>query len=654
MFRRSTVAAVHDTCMASLSLPLALYLRLGERFISHSYTYLWWAEALFILIFSVCALYFRLPQSVWRYASVRELLLITRVALISIAVFYLLLFLAVRLEGVPRSVPFIHAMLLGGMLGGSRLAYRAWRDRAAGRAQGNPHAVPVLLVGYKDSAEQFVRDLQRTPGALYRVVGLVDDDASSHGRMLHGVRILGGVGDMERVIGQLEEAGQKPGRVILSEDYLEAEKVSALLEVCERLGLRLSRLPKLTDFQDGAAGSAPLRPVAIEDILGRSQHAHDIAAMEALIRGRTVLITGAGGTIGGELSRQVAGFAPARLVLVEASEYNLYQIDQELAGQSPQTERVALLGDVRDGALMQHYLAAYLPDIVFHAAAIKHVPLSESNAGQAILTNVFGTRAVAQAAAAHGVGTFVLISTDKAVNPTNVMGATKRLGERCMQALALEHPGTRFVAVRFGNVLGSTGSVVPLFQRQLEAGGPLTITHPEMERFFMTVREAVGLVISAAALAQDMQPVEGKGYVFVLDMGRPVKIRDLAEQMIRLAGLKPGKDVAIVYTGLRPGEKLYEELFYGTEEVVQTPAGGIMLAKTRQPERAGLEHGLALLYEACQKHRTERAREALKTLVPEFTPDAENAPETAHQDAQDAKEAHEPENDHHRPALGLG
>jgi len=641
-FRRSYIAATHDLFMAALSFPLALYLRLGGSFLAYSQHYLPWAEASFVLVFALVAFGFKLQRGVWRFVSIRELLLIARVAVISIVAFYLLLFLALRLEGVPRSVPFIHLMLLGGMLAGSRLCYRIWRDRTGG-ARANPHAIPVLLVGYKQSAEQFVRDLQRTPDALYRVVGLIDNDKASHGRMLHGVQILGGVNDMERITRRLEEDGHRPQRVILSEDYLEPEKVNALLEACERLGLRLSRLPKLTDFHEGDASKAFLRPVAIEDILGRAQHAHDKTAMRDLIAGKTVLVTGAGGTIGGELSRQAASFAPSRLVLLDASEYNLYQIDHEIERLAPQVERSALLGDVRDAALMKHYFETYQPDIVFHAAAIKHVPLSEANAAQAALTNIFGTKAVADAASACKVGTLVLISTDKAVNPTNVMGASKRLAERYCQISAARAPATRFVAVRFGNVLGSTGSVVPLFQKQLEAGGPLTVTHPDMERFFMTVREAVELVISAAALAQDIQPVEGKGYVFVLDMGKPVKIRDLALQMIRLAGLKPETDIKIVYTGLRPGEKLYEELFYGSEEILRTPLEGVMLAKTGQPEREVLERGLTMLYEACKTQDAAQVRRELKKLLPEYTPEE-----------KEAKEGHDHEKNHHRAAFRIG
>ncbi len=617
--RRSPIAATHDVFMAALSFPMALYLRLGSRFVEYAQNYLLWAEVAFIALFASVALGLKLHRGVWRYVSVRELLLITRVTITSIVVFYLLLFLAMRLEGVPRSIPFIHLMLLGGMLAGSRLMYRIWRERASGVRLANPDAIPVLLIGYKHNAEQFVRDLQRTPRPLYRVVGLVDDDKTSHGRALHGVQIMGGIADIRSIIKRLEEDGNKPQRVILSGDYLDAQTVGTLLDVCESLGLTLARLPKLTDFREGGnAASSALRPVAIEDILGRAQHAHDKTEMRALIAGKTVLVTGAGGTIGGELSRQVASFAPASLILLETSEYNLYQIDREVAAIAPEVIRHAVLGDVRDGSGIERHCMRFKPDVVFHAAAIKHVPLAESNVEQAILTNVFGTKSVADAAVKSGVGTVVLISTDKAVNPTNVMGAAKRLAERYCQLSANRATTTRFVAVRFGNVLGSTGSVVPLFQQQLATGGPLTVTHPDMERFFMTVREAVELVISAAALAQEMQPAEGKAYVFVLDMGKPVKIRDLAAQMIRLAGLRPEVDIQITYTGLRPGEKLYEELFYSNEETLSTPLDGIMLAKAAQPDATALERGLTKLYEACIAQDEARARQQLRQLVPEY------------------------------------
>jgi O-antigen biosynthesis protein WbqV len=331
-------------------------------------------------------------------------------------------------------------------------------------------------------------------------------------------------------------------------------------------------------------------------------------------------VTGAGGTIGAELVRQIAGYEPARLVLLDNGEYALYAIDRELDEQSQALPRSALIGDVRDRARIEEVIAAERPELVFHAAALKHVPMVEANPAEGVLTNVLGTRHVAEACRAHGVAAMVMISTDKAVNPTNVMGATKRLAESICQALDLVEKrkarGTRFITVRFGNVLGSTGSVVPLFQRQLAAGGPLTVTHPDIERFFMTVREAVELVLEASVLA--VRDGDERGKIFVLDMGEPVRIVDLARQMIRLAGLKPDKDVKIAFIGLRPGEKLYEELFHATEPLVPTAADGIRLAAPRVIDHAMLSRSLDELAEHARERRIERMMALLATLVPEF------------------------------------
>ncbi len=603
--------------MAVASFGIALYLRLGDEMMAMTAPYLGWGSGLFVLIFAAVAYGFTLHRGVWRYVSIRELFTIARVVVVSIVLFYLVLFVINRLEGVPRSVPFIHMMVLGASLAGTRIAYRAFRDRSVMQIAKESSAIPVLLVGYKLNAEQFIRDLQANPAALYRVVGIIDRDTGQHGRQVHGVSILGGVDDVEAVIEKLSAAGQRPQRVILSQDYLDHETVSALLDVCDAKGMTLSRLPRLTDFQRSMEEATTLKPIAIEDILGRAQNTHDRDGMRALIAGKTVLVTGAGGTIGGELSRQVAGFLPKQLVLLDASEYNLYTIDQEVRRLSSEIPVEMVLADVRDKAAVQHHMKRIKPDIVFHAAAIKHVPIAEANEEEAALTNVFGTRHVADAAQAEKVKTMVVISTDKAVNPTNVMGACKRLAEYYCQYAARNKPDvTRFVTVRFGNVLGSTGSVVPLFQKQLEAGGPLTVTHPDMERYFMTVREAVELVIQSAVLSQDMQQKDG--FVFVLDMGKPVKISDMAKQMIRLAGLKPDEDIQISYTGLRPGEKLYEELFYDAEALANTEHAGIMQATVHAPATETLAEALERLYDACHARDAQSVRQLLQQLVPEF------------------------------------
>jgi FlaA1/EpsC-like NDP-sugar epimerase len=390
----------------------------------------------------------------------------------------------------------------------------------------------------------------------------------------------------------------------------------------------LARLPKLTDFRryldDPERGPEHmLEPVALEDLLGRPQAVLDRASMSQLIQGRRVLVTGAGGTIGAELSRQIAALSPDCLVLLDHSEFALYSIDMELRERFPRLLGAPLLRDVRDRGQVNAVLAAERPEIVFHAAALKHLPMVEANPVEGVLTNVAGSRNVAEAARAFGVSTVVMISTDKAVNPASVMGASKRVAESFCQALDLYETrrtadGTRYVTVRFGNVLGSTGSVVPLFARQLASGGPLTVTHPEVTRFFMTVREAVELVLQAAALSPGPQASDLRGKICVLDMGEPIKIVDLAEQMIRLAGLRPDRDIKIEYVGLRAGEKLHEELFHRDEPLLSTSSPTIRLAAPRTADYEVLARSIDELEEAARNQREERMLQLLERLVPEY------------------------------------
>ncbi|MBY0354936.1 MAG: polysaccharide biosynthesis protein, partial [Rickettsiales bacterium] len=455
------------------------------------------------------------------------------------------------------------------------------------------------------------------PGAAYRVVGIIAEQGAQKGRQLHGVTVYGNLKDIPQVATKLGRRGERPQKLLLSEDHLDSGSIEMLLDLSDRLGLPLARLPGLTDFRDDRATSIPLRPVQIEDLLGRAQNVHDRQGMQQMMQGRAVLVTGAGGSIGAELCRQIARFKPSLLVLYDHSEYLLYEIDRELAQREPELLHQALLGDVRDAAHLQRVCQQFRPAVVVHAAAIKHVPLAEDNICEAALTNVFGTENALQAAQAGGATDFVLISTDKAVNPANVMGACKRLAERvCFARLQREAGEMRVTTVRFGNVLGSRGSVVPLFQQQLQAGGPLTVTHPDMERYFMTIREAVELVLYAAALHAQEQSLDNR--VYVLDMGKPVRIADLARQMIRLAGLKPEQDIAIAYTGLRPGEKMYEELFYNEEELAKTSHSSIRLATQLDSIPEDFFAMLESLKKACDAGDEESARACLHDLVPQF------------------------------------
>ena len=496
---------------------------------------------------------------------------------------------------------------------------------ATGESSG--HRIPVLLVGAGDAAEMFIREMARGGGrdgarAPYRVIGALDDDRRIIGGQIHGVRIIGAIGDVAAVVDKLTRQGERPQRLLLSE-RIDGETVRELLDAADKLGLTLARLPRLTDFQSGEIeDAARLRPIAVEDLLGRAQTVLDRPAMSALIEGKRVLITGAGGTIGAELTRQVASYGPAHLVLFDNSEFNLYEIDLDIAEHHADLSRKAVLGDVRDAARIEQVLAQEKPAIVFHAAAFKHVPMVEANPNEGVLTNVIGTRNLADACRAARIETMVMISTDKAVNPSSVMGATKRIAELYCQALGAGAGGTRFVTVRFGNVLGSTGSVVPLFQRQLAAGGPLTVTHPDMTRFFMTVREAVELVLQATA-------IEGSssrgGEIYVLEMGKPVLIDDLARQMIRLAGLRPDEDIAIEYSGVRDGEKMHEELFHQDETMAPTSRAGVLLATSQPADLDELRRLLSELAAAAEARRTAETFALIHRIVPAYAPLDESA-----------------------------
>jgi O-antigen biosynthesis protein WbqV len=494
------------------------------------------------------------------------------------------------------------------MLGGPRILYRSWRDGLIGnflifpRTSHDAAVSNVLLIGASDAAELFIRSMQQSSGQSgYRVVGLLDSSDDLQGREIHGVPVLGRPADLDQVLERFANTSKRPQRLIFSstlpqrvadgsvhdpQDLLDMS-AEDLATKFERYGLSVARLPSITEFKDNLAqgqGSVPLKPIAIEDILGRPQTRIDLGSIEAFLKGRRVLVTGCGGTIGGELTRQIASYKPSELILLDNGEFNLYSIDFDIRDAYPTFNVQSYLCCIRHQDALDRIFEAHKPEIVFHAAALKHVPLVELNPTEGILTNVVGTKNVAEAALKHEALAMVQISTDKAVNPTNVMGASKRLGEYYAQALDLLHddeaaaPKTRFMTVRFGNVLGSSGSVVPLFKKQLAKGGPLTVTHPEIKRYFMTVKEAVSLVLQASAQNIREQEKGNRGQIFVLDMGEPMKIVDVARQMIRLSDLRPDKDIKIVFTGLRPGEKLYEELIDRNEKPVSTAMDGVMAA----------------------------------------------------------------------------
>ena len=617
---RNYLATIHDAVMAALSFLLSVYIRLGADQWSLADDYIKQGTILFTLTCVGIFIYMRLYRGLWRYTSMQDMVMLGKAVTLSVLIFAVIMFAVNRLDGIPRSVLFINWMLLLFLLAGPRFIYRAFKDRtlSLNLPLKERERIPVLLIGAGDEAEQFIRDMARDRGSPYEVVGLVDDDPKQKGRTIHRIPICGDSGALDHIIRKLERKGMRPQKLILSDDKTAGPTVRHLLELADDIGIPLVRLPRLSEFKQGMHDRPQLRPIAVEDLLGRSQNVLDRDSMQTLVHGKRVLITGAGGTIGGELTRQICQFEPAEIILFENCEFNLYQIEREIRDSFPAISLTVALSDVRDVRNVDVVFRKHTPELVFHAAAIKHVPMAEYNIEEAILTNVFGTRTIAEACHKHQVKVMLMISTDKAVNPANVMGATKKLAESFCQSLGSTQNGsgkTKYITVRFGNVLGSTGSVVPLFQEQLAKGGPITVTHPDMTRYFMTVREAVELVLQAAVLGTGMQRQE---CIFVLDMGQPVRIVDLAQQMIKLAGLKPGEDIKIVFTGLRTGEKLYEELFHFSENAVKTSHESIFLASPRFTDMATLRKALDQLFVLCSERKTHEALAMLKQLVPEF------------------------------------
>ncbi|MDX1485149.1 MAG: nucleoside-diphosphate sugar epimerase/dehydratase [Alphaproteobacteria bacterium] len=622
---RLVIIVVHDGGMAAISFVAALYLRLGQNPLEYSRDLVLTGTPIFTAV-AVCVFAaLRLHRGVWRYASLPELFQIMRAAAAAILVFLPVMFWLTRLEGLPRSALVINWFILVALLAGTRIAYRMAKDKRIipRLPRLDPDRIPVLLIGARDETDMFIRAMTGTPGARYQVVGIVDFRNTRVGRQIRGIEVMGGLEDLDEVMDRLTRAGRRPNRLVVTDSQLRGAPMRDLLAKAESFGTSLSRLPRITDFTPGDDSGVEPRPVAIEDLLGRPQQVLDRTAMEALIRGRKVLVTGAGGTIGGELVRQVTALGPSHLTLLDNAEYGLYLADQEIAERAPELPRETVLADVRDAGRIADVIAAANPDLVYHAAALKHVPMVEAHPEEGVLTNAIGTRNVADACRDHGVGAMVLISTDKAVNPASVMGASKRIAESYCQALNVAAaksdatPRTRFITVRFGNVLGSTGSVVPLFQHQLARGGPLTVTHPDMTRYFMTAREAVELVLEASVLGTE----EGaSAAIFVLDMGEPIKIVDLARQMIHLAGFEPEKDIRIEITGLRPGEKLMEELFHDTETTQPTRYPGILVARPRPIDLDVLASGIDEIERAARAGTRADLNAALARLAPDYAP----------------------------------
>ncbi|ALN58268.1 epimerase/dehydratase [Lysobacter enzymogenes] len=548
-----------------------------------------------------------LYRGLWRFAGVPDLWNIFKACMLGLFAIVLGLFLYNRVDQVPRTVLVLYPLVLMGMLGAPRLLYRAWKDSRIDSA--NAVSVRILILGAGRAGEALVRDLRRF--GTYHPIGFLDDAVRLRGSKVQGVPVLGKVEDVADIA---RETAAK--LLVIAMPSADANAMQRIVMACERTGLPFRMVPRLQDVLEGRSLPGELKEVAIEDLLGRKPVLPDWKAIRGWLGGRSVLVTGAGGSIGSELVRQCARHGAGRIALIEIDELALVTTETALRRDFPDVEFIPVLGDCGDRAVIEYALKLSEPDAAFHAAAYKQVPLLEAQLREAVRNNVLSTETVARACRAAGVGTFVLISTDKAVDPVNVLGATKRLAEMTCQALA-DQRKTRFVTVRFGNVLDSAGSVVPLFREQIRAGGPVTVTDPEVTRFFMTIPEACQLILQASAIGTHEA-------IYTLDMGEPVPIRLLAEQMIRLAGKQPGRDVAIVYTGLRPGEKLHETLFHADERYRPTVHPKILQAEPRDVSAASLEHSLQQLREASVRYDREALNALLRVAVPEFQPIGEH------------------------------
>ncbi|WP_338911774.1 nucleoside-diphosphate sugar epimerase/dehydratase [Mycetohabitans rhizoxinica] len=600
----STSAFAFDLCSVALAWACAYIIRFNgavpDDFLTGALHALVWVLPLYGAMFRLLGLY----RGMWVFASLPDLMRIAKAICFGAVLVMVASVMIQPVPIIPRSVLAVSPMLLFLGMGGARAIYRAAKEfYLYGGLVGQ--GKPVFVLGAGNAAASIVRELKRS--GEWRLVGLLDDDPVKHGRELYGYPVLGPISELKRFAAEL-----KVGHVIIAIPSASVDAHRRIATACVRAGIQAFVLPRLTALTQGQSPLSRVRQIDLEDLLGRDPVSIDTAHVEALLKGQVVMVTGAGGSIGSELCRQILRFGPVQLIAFDLSEYAIYRLSEELHDHYPDVSIKPVIGDAKDSLLLDQVMARYAPHIVFHAAAYKHVPLMEQlNAWQAIRNNVLGTYRVASAAIRHKVCRFVLISTDKAVNPTNVMGASKRMAEMVCQVLQQSTHVTKLETVRFGNVLGSAGSVIPKFQEQIARGGPVTVTHPGITRFFMTIPEASQLVLQASSMGQG-------GEIFLLDMGQPVRIADLARDLIRLYGFNEDQ-IKIVFTGLRPGEKLYEELLADEETTIRTPHPKLRIARARKVLNNLLDDLLPWLMQQ-RILSDDEVRRDLRRWVPEYQP----------------------------------
>ena len=604
MNKKIFITILHDFVIFCLSFFIALLLRLDwSQSISlmlslWSFCFLYAAANIFLLQ------YFGLYHGIWRYASIHEIISIFKSITISTLIIILSFFLIFRLENIPRSFPVLLFIVSLFGVTGPRVFYRFLKDKFT---KDIVKRIPVFIVGDSNSSESFIRLTKNQKNSPYQVIGIIGDKPSSVGRRIHNVPILASVTDIDLFSKDFKEKKLAPQKIIITDQLIKPESVEKLYVFAQKNGLALGILPKLSNID--SKDSFATNPIAIEDVLGRKQKVHNPKLLKG-ISNKIVIVTGAGGSIGSEICRQIDLVKPKNLILIEQNEFALYKVLQNLKGNlSP------ILADIRDNEKINSIIKEYKPDIVFHAAALKHITFVEDDPIEALKTNFLATFKLCEICKSQNIPKFVFVSTDKAVNPSNIMGASKRLCEKYIQNFSLSSNSTKFSIVRFGNVLGSTGSVMPLFEEQIKQGGPITITDPKVTRYFMTIREAVELVLISSQLKTK------NGEIFILEMGKPVLIKDLAKSMINLLGEKEN-EIKIIYTGLRKGEKLSEQLFFNEEKVINTNVKGILSTTDKIYNVDTSDYNRLVSY--IQKNQTKKAIDKFKKMLPEYKVDVKN------------------------------
>ena len=617
-FRRGMIILAHIiafACSLMLSFLVVHKMQFSPPNPNEKWLHLYLPLLLFFLVVKLTVFgLFKQYRGWWRYVGISDLRDIFRASLISTFIIVLLWFIVGRIDAVRANLPpdmkrpaegvciadmFATVLMLGGLRIVIRLYYEEFRTAEAGRLK------RFLIVGAGNAGEALLREIHRMPVAQYEVVGFIDDDAIKKGTNIHGIPVLGPVEQLPEVCEErnIEE-------IAIAMPSSSHQQLRRVIQVCEGTKIRFRTVPSITDIASGKFRVSQIRDVDINDLLGRETVQLDLDLIEAFAKDKTILVTGAGGSIGSEMCKQLCNFTPKLLLLIEQAENPLFYIERELRKQFPAVLIKALICNITDRTRVDEIFENYKPQVVIHAAAHKHVPLMELNAGEAIKNNIVGTQVVADAADNSGTANFVMISTDKAVNPTSIMGSSKRIAEMYIQDLNRTSE-THFVTVRFGNVLGSDGSVVPIFKKQIAEGGPITVTHPEMKRYFMTIPEASQLVLQAATMGKG-------GEIFVLDMSEPVKIVDLARELITLSGFRPGEDIEMVFTGPRVGEKLFEELSIEGEDMQRTRHPKISIWKNIPMDREGLRAGINELVNIAKAQNNSQIVQKIKELVPEY------------------------------------